>query len=540
MQDWIKIVFTITVVIILLLPAILGYIFGFKIDTFADFAIGIYGIYSLLYFIFQIICSELDFKRLDDDIKSRDASDPNWNEYDVGLVVVGYKEDPLLLKRCLQSIKSNNYNRIKRIIFVVDGNEEGDQYMADIYTEVFNTNVVKINRVLSEIETIVYSIFGNENVCIMQPHSGKREGLYTGFKILMNDPDIKVVVTTDSDTILDENAIKELAYQCHHDEVGAVAGQIAIWNTSESLLTHIVSYRYWLSFNLERACESFWKTVLCVAGPMACYKMEVLKEIMDEWYNQKFLGQRCTFGDDRHLTNRVLLKGKKVVYTKYALGYTDTPSDWSVYLKQQTRWSKSYFREFLFNLQSIHLHPIWMCYELCYNIFYFFLLMYVSIFMLYFASIYQQALALLVTVAVGSLKSIYGVIKSGKFGFLYFYLYSFVYYFVIIPSKLSALVTLWDMQWGTRGKHTNWFYSYWSVIVWIGTLAGGFGYTISKNLEFNFDNYKYKVAFISFMVFIGLILITIISELILRKLKCFSNEHEKDIKKERKNLVESF
>lgn len=535
MRDWIKIVFTITVVIILLSPAIVGYALRLKLNIFVDFAISIYGIYSLLYFVFQIICSEFDYKKRDKDIKNRNK---DWDEYDVGLVVVGYKEDKLLLKKCLQSIKSIEYNRIKKIIFVIDGNEEEDKYMAEIYKEVFNENIIIMDKLLSEMDFIDQTMFIGDIICIMQPHSGKREGLYTGFKILMDDPDIKVVVTTDSDTILDKNSVKELAYQCHYEEVGAVAGQIVVWNSSESLLSHIVSYRYWLSFNLERACESFWKTVLCVAGPMACYKMDVLKEIMDEWYNQKFLGERCTFGDDRHLTNRVLLKGKKVIYTKYAIGYTDTPSNWSVYLRQQTRWSKSYFREFIFNMQSIHLHPIWMCYELCYNIFYFFLLMYISIYILYFASIYQQAIAILITVMVGSLKGIYGVIKTGNFGFLYFYLYNFVYYLVIIPAKLSALVTLWDMKWGTRGKNTNWLYSYWSVIVWLGILTGGFGYTISKNLEFNFEETRYKVAFISIMVFSCLVLVSLLSEFILRKLNVFSNEIEKDIKTE-KNIIKT-
>lgn len=530
---FLKSAFSITVVLLLLTPAVVGYILHLRLEAITDFAISIYGIYSLVYLVLQIIFTEINNKKVKQDVEARDE---NWREYGVGLVVVGYNEEKDLLRRCLESIKNNDYQNIRRIVFVVDGNSEDDAYMADIYKQVFNNNVVKVDYLLSSREEIDYSIYGDDNVCIMQPHHGKREGLYTGFKILMQDPNIKVIVTTDSDTILDKAAIKELTYQCHHEDVGAVAGQIDIWNTSESLLSHIVAYRYWFSFNLERASESFWRTVMCVAGPMACYKVEVLKDIMDEWYNQTFLGQQCTFGDDRHLTNRVLLKGKKVVYTEYAKGYTDTPSNWSQYLRQQTRWSKSYFREFLFNMQSVHLHPLWMCYELLYNVLYFFLLMYWSIYLMYFCSIYQQTIAILVTVGIGIIKSLYGVIKTKNPGFLFFYLYSFVYFFTIIPSKISALVTLWDMNWGTRGKTANWLNSYWSAILWIATMTGGFAYTVYKNHVFDITNQRYLIAFVGWMSFVGFVLITCLVEFILRRLNKCSNEVEKEILEERKGV----
>lgn len=535
-NDKVKIVFTIVTVLLLLCPAVIGYAMKLKIEAISDFAISIYGLYSIVYFFVQVILVEKDSHRVDEDIKQRPD---DWAEFGVGLVVVGYREEKDLLRRCLESIKNNVYSNIRRVIFIIDGNEDDDAYMADIYSEILNGEIIKVDFLVSENPDKDLSVFGQGDICIMQPHAGKREGLYTGFKLLIQDPSIQVIVTTDSDTILEKNSIKELAFQCHREEVGAVAGQILVWNTSESLLAHVVSYRYWMSFNLERAAESFWKTVLCVAGPMACYKVDILKQIMDEWYNQEFMGERCTFGDDRHLTNRVLKLGKKVVYTRHAVGWTDTPSNLGQYFRQQTRWSKSYFREFLFNLQSVHLHPLWMCYELCYHVVYFFLLMYWSLYILYFGSVFQQAVAVLITCAVAIMRSIYGMIKSGNRGFIFFYLYSFVYYFIIIPSKISGLVTLWDTNWGTRGFAAGWLYSYWSVIVWIGTLIGGFAYTIYKNHLFNIENEKYFIAFIGWMTFVGIVSVTLLVEFITRKFRMCSNYIEKSILEERKNLQQA-
>lgn len=46
------------------------------------------------------------------------------------------------------------------------------------------------------------------------------------------------------------------------------------------------------------------------------YRNDLLQQFLESWYNQKFLGTHCTFGDDRHLTNRMLSMGYA---TKYVL-----------------------------------------------------------------------------------------------------------------------------------------------------------------------------------------------------------------------------
>lgn len=43
--------------------------------------------------------------------------------------------------------------------------------MSEIYKQVFNNNIIKIN----DLTNIDYSSFGNDNICIMQPHNGGRE-----------------------------------------------------------------------------------------------------------------------------------------------------------------------------------------------------------------------------------------------------------------------------------------------------------------------------------------------------------------------------
>jgi len=516
----VKLPFTLFVILAILTPAVVGYAYRWRLSTVTDFAISVYGLYSLAHLAIQIVCASLNKRRMDKEVADRPEG---WNDIRVGICVAGYREDAFYFEECLQSIKKSKYSNIARVICIVDGNDEGDKYMADVYRTVFNDNVVVLDYLISEKNAtdIDFSLFGNNNepVCIMQPHKGKREAQYTGFSILLNDSSVQGIITTDSDTILDENAVLELAYPLRHEYIGAVAGQISVWNTN-SLLTFVIALRYWFSFNLERGCQSFWRTVLCIAGPMGCYKASVIKDVKEKWLKQKFLGQPCTYGDDRHLTNQILGQDLKVCYTPHALGHTDTPPNIFRYLIQQTRWGKSYIREFLFSIPLMHKHPLWLGYELFYHMVYFFLMMYWTLYLLFGATIRQQFVAIAVTMVLGIVKSIYGVICTRNWRFIYFYLYTYVYFFVIIPSKLTALVTLWDVSWGTRGSVSSqvltFITNYTMPIVWYGAMSAGFLYNLINNLTFKWDDKLFRSAFVGILSHTTFVAVSIITYAVLQ------------------------
>ena len=59
-----------------------------------------------------------------------------------------------------------------------------------------------------------------------------------------------------------------------------------------------------------------------------------------------FLGVESTFGDDRSLTNCVLREWK-VRYEEKAVSHTIVPETFQQFMKQQTRWKRSWTRESL-------------------------------------------------------------------------------------------------------------------------------------------------------------------------------------------------
>ena len=91
-----------------------------------------------------------------------------------------------------------------------------------------------------------------------------------------------------------------------------------VYNKTENLLTRMLAVRYVMAFEFFRASTSVFKTVMCCSGVLSAYRAKVVSRLQGAWLNQEFLGQKCTYGDDRALTNFVLREGYHTVYQRTA------------------------------------------------------------------------------------------------------------------------------------------------------------------------------------------------------------------------------
>lgn len=245
-------------------------------------------------------------------------------------------------------------------------------------------------------------------------------------------------------------AVLELAFALAESPiVGAATGDVRIYNTG-TWVSFLSSLRYWFAFNLERGAQSYHSVVNCVSGPLGIYRMSIVSEVMDGWVKQSFLGVLCTYGDDRHLTNLVLREGFKVKFTHYAICYTDTPIRFIAWVTQQTRWSKSFFREIPIQLGCMHLHSPWMTYALLYQLIYPMMMIYNLVNCIYFGTASQISWWLISIAFVGSLKTCYALRVTGDKKFFFTTIYGFLYMLGYVPAKIFAALTLYDNSWGTR------------------------------------------------------------------------------------------
>ncbi|MGA7799624.1 MAG: glycosyltransferase family 2 protein [Gammaproteobacteria bacterium] len=170
---------------------------------------------------------------------------------------------------------------------------------------------------------------------------GKRAALETGFRQARGE----VVITIDSDSVIGQDTLLAMAGPFRDPAIGAVAGRVAVYNLGQGLIPRMLRVRYTLSFDFLRAAQSTYGTVYCCPGALAAYRTPAVRQVLDEWVNQTFMGAACTYGEDRSMTNFILSRGYNTVYQSTAVVHTVVPWTYARLSKMFLRWDRSYVRE---------------------------------------------------------------------------------------------------------------------------------------------------------------------------------------------------
>jgi hyaluronan synthase len=437
------------------------------------------------------------------------ASTGIMNPYgQVSIAVVGYREDEKSWRECLRSLQTQTL-KPKCIVGVVDGNEDPDISMANAFVDEFESykaplihlpillsdlhrdtylanipedtrsKVVKFGHYLSgrhrpghlqalsvarqvTINQVTewntkWNISSLDAVCFSQPHGHKRTAMFTSFAISLWALETRdAIFTTDSDTLVQSNGLDEmLTLLRSQSEIGGVTADVKIWNRAEGLLTRLCAARYWFAFNIERACQSMWRCVGCLSGPMSMYRSSDLETILGPWNLQTFGGKHTTFGDDRHLTNQLLAHGLKTRYTHRTWCDSESPTTFVRWVAQQTRWSKSFFREAFWFPASFAYQSPWMLVEMTIQTLYPFILIATAFHLLFDASDaskWRPVIWLVTMFGIAFFKCLVALFICWDPWLLLFACYGFIYFFGLLPSKVWALLTMNSTGWGTSAR----------------------------------------------------------------------------------------
>jgi hyaluronan synthase len=174
-----------------------------------------------------------------------------------------------------------------------------------------------------------------------EANRGKRAALAEGFRRARGE----IIVTLDSDSVVERGALLAMAGPFRDPRVGAVAGKVSVYNRYEGLLPRMLHVRFTLSFDFLRSAQSTHGSVYCCPGALAAYRTSVVREVLERWEHQRFLGVPCTYGEDRALTNSILEAGYDTVYQKSAVVHTVVPDTYAKLCRMYLRWDRSYVRE---------------------------------------------------------------------------------------------------------------------------------------------------------------------------------------------------
>lgn len=172
-------------------------------------------------------------------------------------------------------------------------------------------------------------------------NQGKRAAMAEGIR----HTTAEVLVFVDSDSVPGADAVRLLVQGLADPAVGAVAGLTYARNIEDNLLTQMQGARYYVSYQLLKAAESTLGAVACCSGCFAAYRREAVLPVLQRWEQQTWFGMECTYGDDRSLTNMLLRTGWRTIFDNRAEAWTDVPTTYRKFFKQQLRWKKSWIRE---------------------------------------------------------------------------------------------------------------------------------------------------------------------------------------------------
>jgi hyaluronan synthase len=347
------------------------------------------------------------------------------------VIIPAYNEGPMV-KKAIYSVLAADYPLEKLEVLVIDDGSRDDtwSYIKGAFIE--NPSLISTVRF---------------------PHNkGKRAALEEGFRRARGE----IVVSLDSDSVIERHTLLEIAGPFRNPKVGAVAGRVAVFNREQGLIPKMLKVRFLFSFDVLRAVQSTYQTVYCCPGALSAYRSSVVRQVLDQWVNQAFLGNICTYGEDRAMTNYILSRGYHTVYQRTAQVFTIVPWTYKKLWKMYLRWDRSYIRETIHLFKLLKNRPFWPMVITAVDLFITNLrypVGYLNLVLLAIFSVQHPVTILRLFCVIGLfslMNMLYYLKHERSWDFLYGILYSYFAFLSLFWIFPYALFTLRSRSWMTR------------------------------------------------------------------------------------------
>jgi hyaluronan synthase len=359
-----------------------------------------------------------------------DPAEPN-HAPSLTVIIPAFNEGPMV-EKSIDSAAAANYPTDRLEIIVVDDGSTDDTWNYIQAAASRHPQLVTPIRLLK--------------------NKGKRAALEMGFRRARGE----VVVTIDSDSVIEPETLLAIAGPFRNPSVGAVAGKVLVYNRDKGIIPRMLHVRFILSFDFLRAAQSTYRTVYCCPGALSAYRTGVVREVLDEWVNQTFLGEPCTYGEDRSLTNFILSRGYDTIYQRTAVVHTIAPRTYAKLSRMYLRWDRSYIKEELRFARIIFKRPLFarliafmdilitnLRYPVNYGI----------LALLLILSLHDPYVILRLLFAIGFISSLYTLYylhSERSWDFIYGIFYAYFSFFTLFWIFPTAAFTVRSRSWMTR------------------------------------------------------------------------------------------
>jgi len=184
---------------------------------------------------------------------------------------------------------------------------------------------------------------------------GKRRGINNAVR----HSRAEIIVSVDSDVVVERDAVRQLVRRFTSPEVAAVGGRVRVLNANANWLTRMQAIKYWFGYEYLKNIERWFGSVMCLSGCLTAYRRRVLVELEPVLEDRNILGVPIKYGEDRFLTRQIVKAGHKTTLTLAAVCRTLAPTTLAGYFNQQLRWRRSNIVDYLCGItHAWRLHPV--------------------------------------------------------------------------------------------------------------------------------------------------------------------------------------
>ena len=290
-------------------------------------------------------------------------------------------------------------------------------------------------------------------------NSGKKHALCAAIR----SSEAEILVTIDSDSIIEKEAITNIVRPFADAKIGAVAGNVRVQNINDGVIPQMMDIIFVFCYEFIRSSQSKYGTVLCTPGALSAYRRTAVLPVMESWLNQRFLGEYTSIGEDRALTCLLLRQEWSVVYQSSAVAYTTISASYVRVCKMLLRWIRGDIREnilmFSYVFRKFTVRDVrTLCLQLHYiafNIGIITPIFFIPVSLIYLIFRFSESTLLLAY--LGILTMIWSIVPAMIYAkryslakSLYAFVYSLFSMFCLSWIPLYAMLTLKNNKWMTR------------------------------------------------------------------------------------------
>ncbi|KAL9026475.1 MAG: hypothetical protein Q9180_007479, partial [Flavoplaca navasiana] len=306
--------------------------------------------------------------------------------------LVGYRELPDLFRKCLSSYIDAG---CRCLVVGIDGNDDQDEQMLQIFQETFQGNsrigiihlpqcvgtmfvedashrTVNCERASSAHKGMdeptafakAYDFLKKEvqrlgclepsltsqgftAICFTQPHRDLKEIRLSAWilSIVLADMyNIEYLWSSDSDTIVAKDCVQNaFKIMVSEPKAGGVSALVQIATTNLPIISRMAETAFAFDVYLNRAALAATCRSECLIGAGSMFRIPALREVAVPWYRIQYPGSctLTTINEDIQITMLLAAKGWHRLYSERSVILTTGPLTIRGWLGQRVRWSRA-------------------------------------------------------------------------------------------------------------------------------------------------------------------------------------------------------